>query len=373
VIAGLRRTRRSVVERLLKASGVVSGAPFARDRVVDAQRQLYELGLFRTVELLPMPGQERRDVRGLVVHCEEGAQRRTCGRGLERDRPLAADSRLVAPQPLRRRPCAVAEGRLSSNEERFQIGLREPRVPYLDLPGYLVVYRPSSASRTAVTSSAAAASGSTSATGAGCRSVPGTATSTSSSSPAPSATPRSTRTCRARTRRPALRRSRRPWSGTSATTPAPEPRQLLAALARVAYPFFAADANYLKLFGARPCTAATPTAPGPPASGSARSSRSGPTTGAPNLQVRSPAATSPAVLDASRLRARPPRHPRPDPGRLRGADRRQRAGARQLRVRAPGGRVFSGVAFVDIGNVWPSPSWFEWPTSATPRDWGSAW
>lgn len=142
VIAGLRRTRRSVVERLLKASGVVSGAPFARDRVVDAQRRLYELGLFRTVELLPMPGQERRDVRGLVVRCEEGAQRSyMVGAGwneTDRWRLTLGWSHLNL---FGGAHALSLEGRLSSNEERFQVGLREPRVPYLDLPGYLVVYR----------------------------------------------------------------------------------------------------------------------------------------------------------------------------------------------------------------------------------------
>jgi outer membrane protein assembly complex protein YaeT len=142
VIAGLRKTRRSVVERMLTAAGVATGAPFARDRVVDAQRRLYELGLFRTVELLPMPGQERRDVRGLVVHCQEGAQRSyMVGVGWnETDRwrlslgwshlNLFGGAHALSP-----------EGRLSSNEERFQVGLREPRIPYLDVPGHLVMYR----------------------------------------------------------------------------------------------------------------------------------------------------------------------------------------------------------------------------------------
>jgi outer membrane protein insertion porin family len=142
VIAGLRRTRRSVVERVLKASGVVSGAPFARDRVVDAQRQLYELGLFRTVELLPMPGQERRDVRGLVVHCEEGAQRSyQVGVGwneTDRWRLTLGWSHLNL---FGGAHALSVEGRLSSNEERYQVGLREQRIPYLDLPGYLVFYR----------------------------------------------------------------------------------------------------------------------------------------------------------------------------------------------------------------------------------------
>jgi hypothetical protein len=45
--------------------------------VVDAQRRLYELGLFRTVELLPMPGQERRDVRAWSSIASEAPSART--------------------------------------------------------------------------------------------------------------------------------------------------------------------------------------------------------------------------------------------------------------------------------------------------------
>jgi len=131
-----------VVDRMLRAAGVSSGAPFARDRLVDAQRRLYELGLFRSVELLPMPGQERRDVRGLVVHCEEGAQRSyLVGVGwneTDRWRLTLGWSHLNL---FGGAHSLSLEGRLSINEERFQIGLREPRVPYIDVPGYLVVYR----------------------------------------------------------------------------------------------------------------------------------------------------------------------------------------------------------------------------------------
>ena len=119
-----------------------SGQPFARNRLLNAQRRLYELGLFRTVELLPMPGQERRQVRGLVVHCEEGAQRSyLVGVGwneTDRFRLTLGWSHLNL---FGGAHALSVEGRLSTNEQRFQVGLREPRVPYLDVPGYLVVYR----------------------------------------------------------------------------------------------------------------------------------------------------------------------------------------------------------------------------------------
>jgi outer membrane protein insertion porin family len=142
VIAGLRRTRPSVVRRMLRAAGVESGEPYARYRLLDAQRRLYELGLFRTVELVPIPGQERRAVRGLVVLCEEGAQRSyLVGVGwneTDRFRLTLGWSHLNL---FGGAHAFTAEARVSRSEERIQLGLREPRVPGLDVPGYLVVYR----------------------------------------------------------------------------------------------------------------------------------------------------------------------------------------------------------------------------------------
>jgi outer membrane protein assembly complex protein YaeT len=142
VIAGLTRTRRSVVQRTIRRAGIVPGEPFARDRMLEAQRRLYELGLFRRVELLPLPGQERRPVRGLVVHCDEGAQRSyLLGFGwneTDRFRITLGWSHLN----LFGGAHAVSVGtRLSSREQRFQVGLREPRIWKLGAPGYLVVYR----------------------------------------------------------------------------------------------------------------------------------------------------------------------------------------------------------------------------------------
>lgn len=141
VIAGLRKTRPSVVKRMLRAAGVETGEPFARNRLLDAQRRLYELGLFRTVKLAPMPGQERRSIRGLVVLCEEGAQRSyLAGIGwneTDRFRLTLGWSHLNL---FGGAHAFTAEARVSSSEERIQLGVREPRLPGLDVPGYLVVF-----------------------------------------------------------------------------------------------------------------------------------------------------------------------------------------------------------------------------------------
>jgi outer membrane protein insertion porin family len=142
VIAGLTRTRESVVLRIIRRAGIETGQPFARDRMMDAQRRLHELGLFRRVELVPMPGQERRTERGLVVALEEGRQRSyLVGVGwneTDRFRLTLGWSHLNL---FGGAHAFTAETRFSSREQRYQIGLREPRVPKLDVPAYMVIYR----------------------------------------------------------------------------------------------------------------------------------------------------------------------------------------------------------------------------------------
>jgi outer membrane protein assembly factor BamA len=121
---------------------VVNGAPFARDRMLEAQRRLYALGLFRRVELLPLPGQEHRADRGVVVACEEGRQRSYLfGVGwneTERFRVTLGWSHLNL---FGGAHAVSAEVRFSSREQRYQFGVREPWVPKLNTPAYMVVYR----------------------------------------------------------------------------------------------------------------------------------------------------------------------------------------------------------------------------------------
>ncbi len=142
VIAGLEHTSESVVRGRLERSQVYPGAPLSQSALREAQRRLYELGLFRRVEILPLPGQARQDERGLVVRLEEGDQKSyTLGLGwdtVDRFRVTLGWSHLNL---FGGAHALSVEARLSSREQRWQVGLREPRVPWVDVPGYLVVYR----------------------------------------------------------------------------------------------------------------------------------------------------------------------------------------------------------------------------------------
>jgi len=142
MIAGLERTRRSVVERTLEQVGLVQGAPLTQESLLRAQQRLYELGLFQHVELVPIPGQEHGNERGLVVRCEEGLQRSyLLGAGWDTEggaRFILGWSHLN----LFGGAHAVSfETRLSQREQRYQLGLREARLPSLGEPGYVVAYR----------------------------------------------------------------------------------------------------------------------------------------------------------------------------------------------------------------------------------------
>jgi outer membrane protein insertion porin family len=142
VIAGLQRTRQSVVARTLRRAGVREGEPYSRARMLEAQRQLFELALFRRVELVPMPGQERHANRGLVVLLEEGLHRSyVVGLGwneTDRFRVTLGWSHLNL---LGGAHAFSVETQLSGREQRYQIGIREPRLPKLNLPAYFVIYR----------------------------------------------------------------------------------------------------------------------------------------------------------------------------------------------------------------------------------------
>jgi len=142
VIAGLRHTRESVVARSLRRSGVHEGEPYSRSLMLKAQQRLYELALFRRVELLPMPGQERHTDRGLVVLLEEGLHKSyLVGLGWNETDRFRITLGWYHLNLFGGAHAFSIETVLSGTEQRYQIGIREPRLPKLDLPAYLVVYR----------------------------------------------------------------------------------------------------------------------------------------------------------------------------------------------------------------------------------------
>ena len=142
IIAGLRQTREKMVAAVVRRAGVSTGEPLSRKRMLAAQRGLFELGLFRRVELVPMPGQEHRAERNIVVRCEEGAQKSYLfGIGysnVDAARLILGWSHLNV---LGRAYGFSAEASLSRRQQRYSLGLRKQRAFGLPIPGYLAVYR----------------------------------------------------------------------------------------------------------------------------------------------------------------------------------------------------------------------------------------
>jgi outer membrane protein assembly complex protein YaeT len=142
IIAGLRHTHMELVAGVVRRAGVRTGEPLSRRRMLDAQRGLFELGLFRRVELAPMPGQEHRADRNIVVACEEGEQKSYLfGVGysnVDAARLILGWSHLNL---LGRAYAFSAEVSLARRQQRYSLSLRKQRVFGLPVPGYLAVYR----------------------------------------------------------------------------------------------------------------------------------------------------------------------------------------------------------------------------------------
>jgi len=141
IIAGLRNTNESMVAKVVRRAGVATGEPLSRKNMLEAQRGLFELGLFRRVELVPMPGQEHRAERNIVVRCEEGAQKSYLfGVGysnVDAARLILGWSHLNV---LGRAYGFSAEASLSRRQQRYSLGLRKQRVFGLPVPGHLAIY-----------------------------------------------------------------------------------------------------------------------------------------------------------------------------------------------------------------------------------------
>ena len=141
IIAGLRHTHMNLVAGVVRRAGVRTGEPLSRRRMLDAQRGLFELGLFRRVELSPMPGQEHRADRNIVVACEEGEQKSYLfGVGysnVDAARLILGWSHLNL---LGRAYAFSAEVSLARSQQQYSLSLRKQRIFGLPVPGYLAVY-----------------------------------------------------------------------------------------------------------------------------------------------------------------------------------------------------------------------------------------
>ena len=140
VIAGLSRTRKTVVERVARLE---PGMPLGPSAQLGVQRRLLGLGIFQRAALRPIPGQDSGSTRGYVLELAE-APTRAFGFGLgwdtvERLRVSASWSEVN----LFGRAAIVAfQGRFSDRQRMMEISYRESgRLGLLGFPNWTSIYR----------------------------------------------------------------------------------------------------------------------------------------------------------------------------------------------------------------------------------------
>ncbi len=142
VLSGLQKTRRSIVDRLLRDAGLVSGAPYSQATIVKAQQELYRLGIFRRVGVVPVPGHERRTDRDVVVVLEEGLQKSyLVGLGWGTEDKFRVSLGWSNLNLFRGAHAFSIQTRYSSREFRYQISLHEPLLPLVRTPGFFALYQ----------------------------------------------------------------------------------------------------------------------------------------------------------------------------------------------------------------------------------------
>jgi len=141
-IAGLTKTRPSVVRRTLAIAGFRGGSRYSLRTILNAQKKLYQLGLFRHVEIVPIPGQEDRNERVYLVRCDEGLQRSySFGLGWDTENKAHFSLGWSHLNLFGGAHAINIDTRLSSREQRYRITFREAALPYIHVPGALTFFR----------------------------------------------------------------------------------------------------------------------------------------------------------------------------------------------------------------------------------------
>lgn len=144
IVRGNRRTHTEVIRR---AVDLERGEPVSRGRLLEAERQLYRLGIFSraSLELTPAPlGAESRDV---VVRVEEGRVRSLrYGVGVEYDSDLDEVSYggsvgVSHANLFGRGISASADARVLSREEQYRLFVEQPTLGDLAIPVNYSLFR----------------------------------------------------------------------------------------------------------------------------------------------------------------------------------------------------------------------------------------
>ena len=140
VVAGLVRTRRGVVDRIARLR---PDDPLSDELLLEAQRHLLGLGLFRRATARVIPGQESGPRRGVVLEVEEGPTRGfSLGVGWNTEDQARMSLGWSELNLFGTGRSLSADARISNREQRFQVSYREPaRLGLLGFPTWVSLYR----------------------------------------------------------------------------------------------------------------------------------------------------------------------------------------------------------------------------------------
>lgn len=140
VVAGLVRTSERVVHRL---STLKPDEPLGAAQQLETQRRLLAPGIFQNATVRPIPGQEHRARRGVVLDLKEAPLRAYgFGLGWDTEAGVRASASWSHLNPLGTGGALFTEGSYSQRRKRLQLTYREPSpLGLFGVPLWLSIYR----------------------------------------------------------------------------------------------------------------------------------------------------------------------------------------------------------------------------------------
>jgi len=140
VVAGLVHTSERVVHRL---STLKVGEPLGAAQQLETQRRLLFPGIFQSAAVRPIPGQEQRPRRGMVIDLKEAPLRAYgFGLGWDTEAGVRASASWSHLNPLGTGGALFTEGSYSGRRKRLQLTYREPSpLGLFGVPLWLSIYR----------------------------------------------------------------------------------------------------------------------------------------------------------------------------------------------------------------------------------------
>ncbi|HVT44011.1 MAG TPA: outer membrane protein assembly factor BamA [Thermoanaerobaculia bacterium] len=139
IVRGNTYTDRDVI---LKKVSIEKGDPFSYRSIYQAQRDLYRLGIFQRVDLIPEQAGTNVGLRNIVVQVEEGRNLTIAGSvGYSTDQGARGSVSVFHRNLFGSARYLGVEARISQREDRYVLTYREPFIFNYDIPTQLTIFR----------------------------------------------------------------------------------------------------------------------------------------------------------------------------------------------------------------------------------------